>query len=73
MPGPVTLRNRFDQQEAWGHVADDPKTRLRARMFEEMVPDHTKSILDVGCGDGAITNRLAQRWDVPGSGTAPAL
>jgi SAM-dependent methyltransferase len=31
-----------------------------------MIPDGVRTILDVGCGDGAITNRLAQDWDVTG-------
>jgi SAM-dependent methyltransferase len=41
-------------------------------MFEEMIPESVESILDVGCGDGAITNRLAQRWQVTGVDTSRA-
>jgi SAM-dependent methyltransferase len=62
----VTVHDRFEQQSVWGHLVDDPKIGQRAAMLEEMVPDDVVRILDVGCGDGAITNRLARRWDVSG-------
>ena len=62
----VTVRDRFDQRDVWGHLADDPNIQLRARMFEEMIPSEVERIVDVGCGDGAITNRLARRWDATG-------
>ena len=32
------VRDRFEQPSVWGHLADDPKNRHRARMLEEMVP-----------------------------------
>ena len=35
-------------------------------MFEEMIPPDVSRILDVGCGDGAITDRLAEAWEVTG-------
>lgn len=54
----------------WGHLGGDPKIQLRARMFEQMIPPETRRILDVGCGDGAITNRLAKRWEVTGVDTS---
>jgi SAM-dependent methyltransferase len=66
----VTVRDRFDQRDVWGHLTDDPKIQLRARMFEEMIPEAVRSIVDVGCGDGAITNRLARRWQVTGVDTS---
>ena len=66
----VSVRDRFDQREVWGQLADDPDIQLRARMFEEMIPSEVERIVDVGCGDGAITNRLAQRWDMTGVDTS---
>jgi cyclopropane fatty-acyl-phospholipid synthase-like methyltransferase len=35
-------------------------------MFEEMMPLGTETVLDVGSGDGAITNRVARHWNVTG-------
>jgi SAM-dependent methyltransferase len=66
----VAVRDRFDQRDVWGHLGDDPKIQLRTRMFEEMIPESVESILDVGCGDGAITNQLARRWQVTGVDTS---
>jgi SAM-dependent methyltransferase len=67
----VTVHDRFEQDAVWGHLADDPKIQHRGRMFEQMIPDDVTRILDVGCGDGAITNRLAERWDVTGLDLSP--
>jgi SAM-dependent methyltransferase len=66
MPVSRAADERFDQEGLWGHLAHDPKIQLRARMFEEMIPRGVQTVLDVGCGDGAITNRLAREWDVTG-------
>jgi SAM-dependent methyltransferase len=68
---PMAVHDRFEQEAVWGHLADDPKIRQRARMFEQMIPDDVTSILDVGCGDGAITNRLAEHWQVTGLDQSP--
>jgi SAM-dependent methyltransferase len=65
------VRDRFEQPSVWGHLADDPKIRHRARMLQEMIPEGVERILDVGCGDGAITDHLAQRWEVTGIDRSP--
>jgi len=65
------VRDRFEQSAVWGHLAEDPKNQHRARMLEEMVPADVESILDVGCGDGAVTDHLAQRWSVTGLDSSP--
>jgi len=66
----VRVRDRFDQRDVWGGLADDPKIQLRTRMFEEMIPHDVEPILDVGCGEGAITNRLARTREVVGVDTS---
>jgi SAM-dependent methyltransferase len=67
----MAVHDRFEQEAVWGHLADDPKIQHRAGMFEQIIPGDVESILDVGCGDGAITNRLADRWDVTGLDLSP--
>jgi len=32
----------------------------------ELIPEETKTIVDVGCGNGVITNVLGQQYDVTG-------
>jgi SAM-dependent methyltransferase len=71
MLGRMSVRDRFEQDAVWGHLAEDPKIRERARMFEEMIPSDVSGVLDVGCGDGAITERLAETWDVTGVDSSP--
>jgi len=44
----VRVRDRFDQRDVSGGLADDPKIQLRTRMFEEMIPHDVEPILDVG-------------------------
>jgi SAM-dependent methyltransferase len=52
--------NRFENASHWErrHHRDE-EARIAATV--EMVPAGVDSLLDVGCGDGRITNRLAER------------
>ena len=38
----------------------------KAELTHDLIPSSIKSILDVGCGNGAITNYLAEYYDVTG-------
>lgn len=62
----AVVHDRFEQEAVWGQLIRDPKTERRIRMFQQMIPSDVERIVDVGCGDGAITNRLAEHWDVTG-------
>jgi ubiquinone/menaquinone biosynthesis C-methylase UbiE len=44
----------------------DPNIIMKSDLLISMVPDGVKTIVDVGCGDGFITHRLAERWEVTG-------
>jgi SAM-dependent methyltransferase len=67
-----TLPDRFSQAAVWGRLATDPYTDERHKNLREMIPSGVRSILDVGCGDGALTNRLAEDWEVTGVDTSAA-
>lgn len=65
-PQVETPADRFSQAKVWGRLATDPSTEQRHKALREMIPEGVQTILDVGCGDGAITNRLGEEWDVTG-------
>ena len=58
--------NRMEQPEIWGGLKDKPDILEKVRIFREMIPEDVETIVDVGCGDGAITNELGQQWTVIG-------
>ena len=60
------VHDRFEQEGVWGNLIQDPNTERRIEMFQQMIPGDVDRIVDVGCGDGAITNSLAETWDVTG-------
>jgi len=54
----------YDQAELWkepAHYADEC-----IRIIESLMPCDVRNILDIGCGNGTITNRLATRFQVIG-------
>jgi SAM-dependent methyltransferase len=57
---------RYEQEQVWGHVKDLPDIQEKIRRFSQTIPEGVETILDVGCGDGAITNEFARRWRVTG-------
>ncbi len=56
----------YYERSAWGSFYDHPDVVEKTRVILEMIPDGVRSVLDVGCGDGAITNVLAERYDTTG-------
>lgn len=40
--------------------------RRKIEKIFEFIPSDVKTIIDIGCGDGAITNQLAKKYDVTG-------
>ncbi len=49
----------------------DPHVAAKAERIVTMVPEGVRTILDVGCGDGTITHRLAELWDVTAVDRSP--
>jgi ubiquinone/menaquinone biosynthesis C-methylase UbiE len=62
----------YDQPELWG--GDELSEMERERVTETLaaIPREVASVLDVGCGDGRLTNRLVERHErVVGVDIAP--
>jgi 2-polyprenyl-3-methyl-5-hydroxy-6-metoxy-1,4-benzoquinol methylase len=53
------IRTQFEQSEVWDQVSFADK--VRAEVSAALVPVDVRSILDLGCGDGRITNLLARQ------------
>jgi SAM-dependent methyltransferase len=50
----------------WEHTdtAVDPYVVEKGDRILRLMPDGVRSVLDVGCGDGYLTHRIAERFDV---------
>ncbi|MBE0664056.1 MAG: class I SAM-dependent methyltransferase [Bacteroidales bacterium] len=51
---------------AWAELQDE-KIQEKANLFLSLIPRDVKTILDLGCGNGIITNILAEHFDVTGA------
>lgn len=49
----------------WSQYSDK-NIENKAKALISMIPENVTTILDVGCGNGLITNQLAQRYDITG-------
>jgi 2-polyprenyl-3-methyl-5-hydroxy-6-metoxy-1,4-benzoquinol methylase len=60
------MPDRFNEKETW--INYDPQGLINEKItiLETIIPSDVKTILDVGCGNGIITNRLSENWDVTG-------
>lgn len=58
--------DRMAREELWGHLTEAPDIQEKIRIFGQMIPQDVETIVDVGCGDGAITNALGARWRITG-------
>jgi len=57
----INVYEKFDWQSLKSaDISDKIQTIL------ELIPDDVKNILDVGCGNGAITNVLAEKYNITG-------
>lgn len=59
-------RSRMEQTGVWGDLADQPDMVEKLGQFRAMIPGGVRTLLDVGCGDGALTNPLGETYDVTG-------
>ena len=62
---PVTDTTYFEQAALWGKPPQFYQVQVLADILEILPPD-VQSVLDVGCGDGFITNALPEQLRVVG-------
>jgi glycosyltransferase involved in cell wall biosynthesis/SAM-dependent methyltransferase len=55
----------YEQDSLWGNGADPYQVQVLADVLD-ILPDDVQSILDIGCGDGVITNSLPNHVNVVG-------
>jgi glycosyltransferase involved in cell wall biosynthesis/SAM-dependent methyltransferase len=56
----------YDQPQLWGAAPEPYQVQARADVLDILPPD-VESVLDVGCGDGFITNALPQTLHIVGA------
>jgi SAM-dependent methyltransferase len=54
----------YDRHWEGTETATDPHVVQKADRILRMIPPGVRSIADVGCGDGYLTHRLAERYEV---------
>jgi len=61
-----SIAARYDEFSGWGKMPDDAN-RERIEKTRALVPDEIRTILDLGCGDGVVTNEFVKKGlDVTG-------
>jgi SAM-dependent methyltransferase len=54
----------YDRHWAHADTAADPEIVAKGDLVLRLVPEGVRTVADVGCGDGYLTHRLAERFDV---------
>jgi len=71
-PGQDFYKGYYNNYWAKTGAHETPMDEKRARATLELIPGDVSSILDVGCGSGLLTNRLASKYPkVVGLDTSP--
>jgi len=65
-PAPAYLEKAFDLPELWDPERYKGLEADRARFTITWIPNDTASILDLGCGNGVVTNLLVDQYPVVG-------
>lgn len=56
----------FSSDQTWDEYDPQGLVKIRLEILRELIPQDVKSILDVGCGNGIVTNELAKDYTVTG-------
>ncbi|MEK6644163.1 MAG: glycosyltransferase [Planctomycetota bacterium] len=55
----------YQQSELWGNPPDPYQMQVRADVLS-LLPKNVRSVLDIGCGDGFVTNELPEQLSIIG-------
>jgi len=58
--------DRFSLKQTWENYDSDKQIQRKAEYILSLIPKDVKTIIDVGCGNGIITNLLADKFEVMG-------
>jgi hypothetical protein len=62
----MNVQDYYDHhwQQKGGFLQTDPPIIEKIEIIKKMLPDDVTTIVDIGCGDGAITNSFADKYSV---------
>lgn len=56
----------YENELHWDAVQLNDYVRSKIAAIKKIIPDEVMTIIDVGCGNGMISNELRQQWDIIG-------
>lgn len=60
------MYNNFNSKERWVDYDQGDYIKRKALLIKNIIPNDVDTIIDVGCGNGIITNELSNNWKVVG-------
>jgi ubiquinone/menaquinone biosynthesis C-methylase UbiE len=60
------MYNNFDLEKTWKFYDSSNQISVKTKILIELIPKDVRTIIDIGCGNGIITNELDKVWDVTG-------
>ena len=56
----------FENSDLWNNYDESGEIKEKVELILNYIPDDINSIIDIGCGNGIITNRLSEKYSVTG-------
>jgi len=69
---PVDSPEYYERHWQANRLTMSAELEEKIRLLEALIPSDVRTLLDVGCGNGLITNALGQRYAVTGVDRSPA-
>ncbi len=60
------LKERYRSKEMWNNYDKSGQIQQKVKLILDYIPEEVVSILDIGCGNGIITNELGGKFQVCG-------